>query len=130
MINLLNASEKRRLQFVQILANTDDWMTLKELSQILNCSTRVLHTDIAFFRDHFVPTDVQTSTKGIRVQFTKGHNIKSLYQIFLRESAAYTLLELVFLHEGIAIGELAERLSVSVPSIYRMIDLINEEKKT
>lgn len=49
MIDLLTSGQKRRLQFILTLAHANDWMTLKELSELTRSSTRVLQDDIAFF---------------------------------------------------------------------------------
>lgn len=74
-----------------------------------------------------MPIEIQSSNHGIRLKFNSGYNIQSLYQTFLRESKAFRLLELVFIDEGIDIPKLSEILSVSVPTVYRMIDHINAE---
>ena len=125
MIELLTASQKRRLQLILTLAHADQWVPLKKLSERIRASIRVLQDDLTFFKESFVPADIQTSNKGIRLRFNSGYNLQSLYQFFLNDSKAFQLMEWVFLKEGVGIPELADHLAVSVPTIYRMIDQIN-----
>lgn len=127
MVNLLSTSDQRKLKFAEILSNTEDWMTLTELSKLLNCSTRVLKDDIAYFRKNFTDFEIKGSNKGIRIFSTPNTGIKSLYQKMLSESTAYQLLETIFLQKGDTIADLSELLFVSGSTLYRLIRQINSE---
>jgi hypothetical protein len=127
MINLLTNSEKRRLQFVEILSNREKWMTLSDLSDELNCSDRVLKDDMTYFRDNFSEFEIESSYRGVRLVFKQDKGLKFLYRKILSESTVYHLLEIIFLNENKSIVELANTLFVSTSTLYRMIDQINDE---
>lgn len=127
MINLLSKSEQRRLDLARALSGTNQWLTLKELSSSLKSSSRVLQNDLDYFENQFDHVEVLTSHKGVRLLYKKGHNLKAIIQTFLEESNAYKLLEDSFLYEGQSIQEVAQRLSISVATVYRLVDQINEK---
>lgn len=127
MINLLSKSEQRRLNLARALSSTNDWRTLNELSKELKFSIRVLQTDLDYFHKNFRHVEVLTSHKGVRLSYKKGHNLKIIVQTLLEESNAYKLLENSFLFEGISIQEMAQKLSVSVPTVYRLVEQINKK---
>lgn len=126
MINLLNSSERRRLQMVEILSQKEDWMTLSTLGQKLSCSVRVLKEDISYFRKHHKNFKIKTSTQGVRLIFDQTQGLKSLYQKLLNDSTAYQLLEIIFFHEDKSIAELSAELFVSPSTLYRMVERVND----
>lgn len=127
LIGLLNASNQRRLKFAELLSNTEEWMTLTELSQQLDCSTRVLKDDMVHFRKNFTDFEIQASNQGIQLNYHQNKGMKNLYQQILSESPTYQLLEALFIHEGMSIAELAELLFMSSSTLYRLIRQINTE---
>lgn len=50
MRNLLSDLENRRLDFVKLLADQKDWLILRDAAATLDCSTRVLKSDIQFLK--------------------------------------------------------------------------------
>lgn len=126
MRQLLNQSEKRQLLTIEILHRQNDWITLSELSKMLDCSVRVLKDDIAHFKNNFDEFTIETSNNGIRLNMNKNVGLKSLYQYILNNSTAFNLLENIFLKENITINELTDVLYVSSSTIYRLIDLLNK----
>ncbi len=126
MINLLTNSEKRRLQFVEILSNRENWMTLSNLGDELNCSDRVLKDDMTYFRENFSAFEIESSYRGVRLVFKQDKGLKFLYRKILSESTVYHLLEIIFLYENKTITDLANMLFVSPSTLYRMIDQIND----
>ncbi len=126
MINLLTNSEKRRLQFVEILSKRENWMTLSNLGNELNCSDRVLKDDMTYFRKNFSDFEIESSYRGVRLIFKQDKGLQFLYRKILSESTVYHLLEIIFLHENKSITELADMLFVSPSTIYRMIDQMND----
>src|SRR5690625_2568456 len=113
MRQLLNQSEKRQLLTIEILHQQEDWITLSELSKVLDCSVRVLKDDIAHFKNSFSEFTIETSNNGIHLSMNQNVGLKSLYQNTLNNSTAFTLLENIFLKENITITDLAKILYVS-----------------
>ncbi|AEB30178.1 M protein trans-acting positive regulator [Carnobacterium sp. 17-4] len=126
LINFLNNSEKRRLQFAEILSRQEDWTLLSELAQQLNYSDRTLKDDIVFLKNNFTDFQVQTSHHGVRLIFEHNKGLRSLYQKILTESVAYHFLEIIFMDEGKTISELADSFFISSSTLYRIINQIND----
>lgn len=125
MIDLLNASDQRRLKFAEILSNANEWITLKELTQQLECSIRILKDDVTHFRKKFSDFEIQTSNQGVQLIYHQNKGIKNLYQQVLSESSTYQLLEALFIFEGKSIPKLSELLFMSSSTLYRLIRQIN-----
>lgn len=129
MLNLLNTVEQRRLEFASILVSRKDWVDLGEIAETLGCTKRILTEDISYFRKHFQEVTFETSTQGVRALFNQNSGLKSFYQYTLKNSFAFQLLETLFLKEGQAIIELSNRFFISLSSMYRLINRVNENLK-
>src|SRR5699024_7856347 len=129
MRHLLNQTENRQLLLAEILQDKGNWITLSELSKILNCSVRVLKDDLAHFKNNFTELAIETSNNGIRLNKEKNMGLKSFYQHTLHYSTAYNLLEIIIIEEYNSVVDLIERLYISSSTIYRLIDRINKDIK-
>lgn len=126
MRSLLNQSETRRLNAIEIMYQEKDWITLAELSKRLDCSVRILKDDIAHFKSTFDHLTIEGSNKGVRLAIAPNTGLKAIYQYFLKNSTAYQLLEMIFFNNHITAIELVDLLQVSSSTLYRLIDQINE----
>lgn len=126
MENLLRSSERRRLQIVKILFDKDDWVSLKELSNAINSSTRVLKYDFANFKETLEDFTIETSHHGVRLVFLRNKGLKTLYKNILHQSTSFQLLETIFFNESYTAFELADALFLSPSTLYRLIAHINE----
>lgn len=124
--SLLSGSERRRLQIVEILNEQESWMSLTNLAQGLACSTRVLKDDLNYFKEYFKELSIETSYMGVRLSFDHNRGLRFLYQFFLKHSLSFRLLENIFVYKNKTAKELADQLFVSISTVYRLIDQINE----
>lgn len=125
MVNLLNNTENRRLRFVELLAQQNEWLILTDIASKLDCSTRVLKDDIRFLNDHYNDFTIETSIHGVRIIFKENTGLKSFCQALLKHSKAYQLLETLFLNENCTLNKLSETVYISSSAIYRMINQLN-----
>lgn len=130
MRNLLQKNERRHLEMIEILHAKNTWITLKELSQNLEYSTRILKADIAYLKENFKEFSIETSYKGIRIMFKEHTGIQAIYQKKLKESLAFQLLEYIFLNEGKNSEELSEVFFVSLSTLHRLTKKIDHALET
>lgn len=125
MENLLSQTDRRHLLAIEILYAENDWITLAEIAKELNCSARVLKSDIAYFKEVFDEFTIEGSNKGVRLVMNHNFGLRSFYQYTLEQSDAYNLIEYVFLNEGVTVVELTKYLSLGSSTVYRLLDQIN-----
>lgn len=51
MRELLKSNERRRTDLIELLLNSNEWITLQSIAKELDCSTRILKEDVNFFRE-------------------------------------------------------------------------------
>lgn len=129
MDSLLRGNERRLLKMTEYLFEKDDWITIAELSKALNTSTRMLKYDFDMIKESIDDFTILTSNKGVKLEFYKNRGIKTLYKNVLERSLSFQLLELLLLNENYTTFEIADKLFISLSTLYRMIDQINEVTK-
>lgn len=125
MYNLLQGSEKRQLLLAETLIYAGDWMTIKELTQVLNCSERILKYDLKNFKNIFSDFTIETSRYGVRLFFDDNKGLKNIYINLFDSSNAFNILEKIFFNETYSVQELADILYISPSTLYRSIHQIN-----
>lgn len=129
MQSLLTKQEQRRYDFMNILSDTNHWIILPDIAKQLNCSSRILKDDIQYLNKHFDDFTIQTSTRGVRIEYSTNRGFKTFCQKMLEYSNAYTVLEMIFLHSNQTVQDLADKLFMSTSTLYRLIDQINSTLK-
>ena len=126
---LLRPNERRQLRVVERLFYSDDWITLKELSEELRCSIRILKHDFSTLKSTYNDFTIESSYKGYRLVFQKNKGLKTLYNNILEHSISFRLLETIFLNEEKSIFDLADEFFISPSTLYRVVHHINEVSK-
>ncbi len=129
MSNLLTKQEHRWFYFIEKLTNNKDWMILADMSELLNCSERILKMDIRYLNETFDDFIIHTSNKGTKIEYNPNRSFKTFCQKLLIMSDTYRLLEIVFLNEHIKVKDISKRLDISLSTLYRMIDQLNTRTK-
>lgn len=129
MKTLLTKQEIRRYQLVEDLTHRNDWVTLKEIAHLLDCSTRVLVDDIQYLNAHFDDFTIHTSTKGAKLIYQPNCGFKTFCRKKLEISESFKVLETIFFHPNLTVQELADHLFFSLSKVYRLIGQINEQTK-
>lgn len=126
MRNLLRGNERRQLKTIEVLFAHDDWMTISDLAKAVDSSPRILKYDFDSMRETYKDFTIETSPKGVRLVFQKNKGLKSHYKNVFENSLAFRLLELIFFNEDYTVYEIADQLYLSISSLYRLINYINE----
>lgn len=129
MRDLLRGNERRQLETVETLVAHDDWMTISDLAKAVNSSPRILKYDFIAMKENYREFTIETSIKGIRLVFKKNKGLKSHYKQVFANSTSFKLLELIFFNADYTVYELADELFLSISSLYRLINNINEVTK-
>jgi len=130
MKNHLKPKEKRHLEIIEYLLETEDWATTNELSDFFQISSRIVTSDIADLRKKFPEFIFETGYFGIRLIKSSQICFQNIYTQLFEDSIAFQLLETIFFDESMQIEELADTLFVSPSTIYRTITQINEYFET
>lgn len=117
----MKTNEARRLEILNNLNDQYDWITIAKLAQNIGSSERAIVNDLSFFKEYKEFLTVETSSKGLRLQFKENLSLKTVYQYFLRNSPAYNLIELVFFYEGNSQTFFMDELLISESTIYRLV---------
>lgn len=80
MKTLLTKQENRRFRLIEDLTHREDWVTMKEIAKMLDCSTRVLVDDIQYLNEHFDDFTIHTSTKGALITYEPNCGFKTFCQ--------------------------------------------------
>ena len=113
MKSLLSQTELRRYKFIETLAYKESWETLDSFAEQLNCSTRVLSKDIAYFRKNFDSFKFETSKEGVRVRLKPNEGILSIARQFISQSPKYNLIETIFFSNNLTVKDVVEALNIT-----------------
>ena len=126
MRGLLKPKERRQLEIVEFLLDTNDWVTMADLSKIFNCSIRIIKSDIGELKKQLPGVQFQSGYLGIRLSKHHSTSIQGIYSVILNDTLIFQLLEAIFFDESLSVESLAEKFFVSTSTIYRAITQIND----
>lgn len=122
MKHLLNSTDLRRLEFLKLLFDTDEWLTLNVLATQLNCSAKSLRNDLRAINEIFAPFSISTSVKrGLKLSYPENFTFDYIYSVILSNSLEFNFLELIFFNEHLKKRDLEDYLYVSTPTVSRLI---------
>ena len=125
MRDILEKYEQRKLNIIEILYFSDDWVTISSLSKKLRCAERTIKQDIFSLKELVTADYLQTSRKGIRLFLPSHMSIEMIYRTILKESTNFNLLESLFHDETKTLEQMAELLYTSPTTLVRTIKKIN-----
>ena len=126
MINLLSARDKRYLDILESLFDSDS-LTLDDLAVITRSSKRTVQNDIQGLNSCVAPLEITTSHKtGCSLIIPNNYSIDYVYQLILNQSIEYQLLEAVFFLKHESMEACSEALFISTSSLKRLIKRINQ----
>lgn len=120
MRNLLSTKVQRQLRLMETLIQNRNWMKLHELAEKLECTERILKSDLNELRLAFPDIDIQFSANGIMIDLALNTSVEDVYQYFLAHSQSFQLLEYLFFNEGLPIYRTIENLHSSNANLYRL----------
>lgn len=124
---IFSSRTRRQLELLELLADAD-WVTFPRASKILNVPVKTLKSDIIELEALLTPTTIETSKKyGLRLATNLDFCISSIYQKFLKNSIEFQLIEKIFLHNFSTIIDLADDLYISISTIKRIVQRVNQQ---
>lgn len=122
MENVLPTAMHRRINLLNSLHLTTNWISLDELAEKLDASKKTILTDVQYIEDRWpeIISFEYQNNNSIRLLETQNHSIHDIYTEILRESNAFALLEAIFFnpYEN---GEYWEnKFYLSNSSLYRL----------
>lgn len=122
MQSILNSIDSRQISFIEVLFFQDDWITLGTIAEKLDCSEKILRSNINIINNIYAPFQITTSVKrGIRILYPENYNLDFVYSVTLGNSYEFNFLELVFFNESLKKGEMVESLFISPSSLNRIV---------
>lgn len=123
--NILNNNLLRHLNFLEILYKEDNWIPIGNIAKILQCSEKILRNDIKLINEEFIPFQIETSLKGIKLTYPINYSSEYIYQKILYLSPEFAFIEHVFFEENHNVEAIAEELFISTSTLRRIISKIN-----
>src|SRR5699024_5611253 len=98
--HLLNATERRHLKLLELLAGRSGW-SFESLSKAADYSIRTIKSDLKFFKEEFSDLfSIQTSQNNhIHFQFLKPHALAEATMYLYKDNHNVQFLRLVFENE-------------------------------
>lgn len=125
MRELLKTTDRRRLEVIEVLIDLDGWISLEELAEKANTTTRNLKGDLTYFRERYPEIGIESSYQGVRLIMNASTGMQEFYRMMIRDNLYFQLLEEIFFNEKYTVEDLAERLHTSPSTVYRAIETLN-----
>lgn len=128
MKSLLNTTDRRRIELLELLFLSPGQLTLREISNQLNSSVRVIREDIKFMdqRQCNLYCQIVSDDKGVSAKFKDSFGIDKIAEIILKDSIAFNIIEHLFYVEATSLEELAIEFHISPTTAHRELREINE----
>ena len=125
MRELLSKKDLRRLELVETIF-LNQGITLEELTEQLLLNKVQVQTDIGFLGPIVSPLQLEiTKENRCYLEIPEQYSIRYVYQVLLKESLAFRLLEEIFLESYENYDLLAEKLYISKATLKRTILALN-----
>lgn len=126
MRELLDSSTKRRLEILEQLNRSSDWISSNELANTNKASLRTINSDVHFLKENWFPhLIIETSKKnGVRLSTPPSSHASVIYNEVIENSEAFQLLEKIFFNPDINLEDWEEEMFISESSLYRISNLL------
>lgn len=131
MRHLLDNSTRRRLELLELLNQSANWVSSNELATKLNASLRTINSDVQFLKENWMPhLMIETSKKnGVRLTTPSNSHVQEIYSEIAKESEAFNILEKIFFTPTRNLEDWENELYISYSSLYRISQQLNEVAK-
>lgn len=98
MRSLLNSGVRRKLDIVEFLNDTNDWILPEQIAKALHCSVKTIDADLKFFMSEWsdILTIEYSKRFGFRMAAVSSSKIEHIYKKAIQESDEFAFLEQVF----------------------------------
>lgn len=125
MREILSNTNIRRLELIEYLYYSKDWVSLDFLTDQLDCVPKTLKMDFLELDSQFHFLSFESFENNIRIHFKENYGIETIYKIILEESPGFQLVEILLLQSQIDKEDLMDKLFMSNSSIYRLLNTMN-----
>lgn len=122
---MLKTTDRRRLEAIEVLIYLDVWISLEELAEKANTTTRNLKGDLKYFRERYPEIGIESTYQGVRLIMNASTGMQEFYRVIIRDNLYFQLLEEIFFNEKYTVNDLAERLHTSPSTVYRAIETLS-----
>lgn len=127
MREILSTGRQRQLAILELLFEYGDWLTVEQIATTINCSIRIVSSDIQVINAEFSPFEISVSIKrGVLLTWPENYSIDYIYTVILKNSPEFRFLELILYDESQRLEDLEVTLFISDSSIKRMVRRLNE----
>lgn len=122
MRELLDSSTKRRLEILEQLNRSADWLSSNELANTNKASLRTINSDVHYLKENWFPhLIIETSKKnGVRLSTPPSSHASVVYNSVIENSEAFQLLEKIFFDPHTNIEDWEDEMFISESSLYRI----------
>ena len=127
MRELLDSSTRRRLEILEQLNQTADWISSNELAHTNKASLRTINSDVQYLKENWFPyLIIETSKKnGVRLSTPPSSHASLIYKSVVDNSEAFQLLEKIFFNPKTNIEDWEEEMFISESSLYRIANQLS-----
>lgn len=128
MIDLLSHSMKRKFELLHLLESSDEYVHIQTIAWELDCSIRTAQEEIDELKDSELKDcfTIENRGKEFMLIFNPGITIDIITQYVMKESIHFQIIERTLYDDNLTVEALAQDLHISIPTIYRHINTINE----
>lgn len=116
----------RQLEIVEYLMKKAK-VTIKQMSEDLFISEKTIRKDVKEMNNFLYPVEVVTTSRGMFLTIPENYSTEFIYSCFLEQSIEFSIAEDAFLSEEWTIEEMAKKYQVSISTIRRSINRLNEQ---
>ena len=121
---LLSKTEQDLLFLLEELTKHHDWIEIPDLAKKLNFSIEELQENLFKLEQLFPNLLLQSSKKGIQLQFDFQNTMDPRIAIF-KQSETYSFLNCLFFKEGQSLDQMCQALSINPEQIEEIIHRLN-----
>lgn len=128
LTKLLPNPSRRQINLLKVLEehNGKKWMTKYEIAEKLNCSYKILETDVDHIEEKADYIKFTWARDAMDVSIDPNKGVQAYYRREFKESKVIRMLEVLFFYPKIDIYELAKRTDSSTSTMYRNIAAANK----
>lgn len=124
--SVLQNQQLRQLEIVEYLMKKSK-VTIKQMSEDLFISEKTIRKDVKEMNNFLYPVEVVTTTRGMFLTLPNNYSTEFIYSCFLEQSIEFSIAEDAFLSEDWTIEELGKKYQVSISTIRRSINRLNDQ---
>lgn len=131
MWDLVPLKEKRKYQIIESLFTADKPLTVRQLAEISDSSTRGVGNYLKEIGEEVAEIDgeMDSSIEGMKLKLPENIGIDYFKRTVFKNTPGLILLEIIFFDESLTTDEIEEELSISTSTLNRLTKSIQEALK-